>query len=428
MGTIKTIALTATAAVILILVYVYQDTFEAIPEDVAVTACGINGNANVSILGNDFPALHAIFSAAEQCAGDGVTVVKNHNKDFKDLMVPALSANPAEYSAVTVANGTLVTLMNNDLVRPLDDLVAKHGQTLSKTQLVTVNGQVMAVAFMANAQHLFYRSDILSQVGLGADDVQTYEQVLSAAKKIRAAGIMEHPVALNTKAGWNLGEEFINMYLGTGADMFKPGTAQVSINNAHGVASLNMLKQLAEYSHPDFLTFDSNTTQAMWEGGKLALATMWGSRTSGVLDDEGSTKEVVMSTEFAAAPSFNGGTMPASSLWWDGFIISKNVSDADAEASFLAMMNGISPTMMQANSDAATWLIKGYKPSKASSGVTATAMNGAAPYPMLPFIGALHGAAGSELSDFLQGKESASQALADMEAAYNVAAKEKGFL
>jgi multiple sugar transport system substrate-binding protein len=379
-------------------------------------------------LGNDFPALHAVFSAAEQCAGDGVTVTKNHNKDYKDFMVPALTVNPSEYSALTVSNGTLVTLMNDDLVRPLDDLVAKHGQALSKTQLVTVNGQVMAVAFMANAQHLFYRSDILSQVGMGADDVQTYEQVLSAAKKIRAAGIMEYPVALNTKAGWNLGEEFINMYLGTGADMFKPGTAQVSINNAHGVASLNMLKQLAEYSHPDFLTFDSNTTQAMWEGGKLALATMWGSRTSGVLDDEGSTKEVVMGTEFASAPSFNGGTMPASSLWWDGFIISKNVSDADAEASFIAMMNGISPAMVQANNDAATWLIKGYKPSKASSGVTATAMNGAAPYPMLPFIGALHGAAGSELSDFLQGKESANQALADMEAAYNVAAKEKGFL
>ncbi|MBT4239205.1 MAG: extracellular solute-binding protein [Oceanospirillaceae bacterium] len=415
MGTIKMIALTAAAAAVL-------------TSSSAFAGCGINGNANVSILGNDFPALHAVFSAAEQCAGDGVTVTKNHNKDYKDFMVPALTVNPSEYSALTVSNGTLVTLMNDDLVRPLDDLVAKHGQALSKTQLVTVNGQVMAVAFMANAQHLFYRSDILSQVGMGADDVQTYEQVLSAAKKIRAAGIMEYPVALNTKAGWNLGEEFINMYLGTGADMFKPGTAQVSINNAHGVASLNMLKQLAEYSHPDFLTFDSNTTQAMWEGGKLALATMWGSRTSGVLDDEGSTKEVVMGTEFASAPSFNGGTMPASSLWWDGFIISKNVSDADAEASFIAMMNGISPAMVQANNDAATWLIKGYKPSKASSGVTATAMNGAAPYPMLPFIGALHGAAGSELSDFLQGKESANQALADMEAAYNVAAKEKGFL
>ena len=415
MGTIKTIALTATAAAVLTSSSVFA-------------GCGINGNANVSIMGNDFPALHAVFSAAEECAGDGVVVTKNHNKDYKDLMVPALTANPAEYTTLTVSNATLVTLMNDDLVRPLDELVAKYGSSLNKSQLVTVDGKVMAVAFMANAQHLFYRSDILSKVDMGADELQTYEQVLTAAKRIRDAGLMEYPVALNTKAGWNLGEEFVNMYLGTGADMFKPGTAEVAINNAHGVATLEMLKQLVSYSHPDFLTFDSNATQALWEGNKLALATMWGSRTKGVLDDEGSTEEVTMNTDFAAAPSFNGSSIPASSLWWDGFVISKNVSDSDAEASFMAMMNGISPEMVQANNDATVWLIDGYKPSKAASGVNATAMNGAAPYPMMPFMGALHDAAGNELSEFLQGTESAEQALSDMEAAYNAAATEKGYL
>jgi ABC-type glycerol-3-phosphate transport system substrate-binding protein len=415
MSTIKTMALSVTAAAVL-------------SSSAAFADCGIKGNANVSILGNDFPALHAVFSAAEQCAGNGVTVTKNHNKDYKDLMVPALSSSPAEYSTLHVSNATLVTLMNDGLVRPLDDLIAKYGSGLNKAQLVTVSGQVMAVAFMANAQHLFYRSDILNQVGVKADQLETYEQVLAAAKAIREAGIMEYPVALNTKAGWNLGEEFVNMYLGTGADMFMPGTAKININNAHGIATLNMLKSLASYSHPDFLTFDSNATQALWEGDKLALATMWGSRTAGILDDEGSSEKVVNNTDFASAPTFNEGTVPASSLWWDGFAVAKNVSDADAEASFIAMMNGISTEMVQANNDVATWLVKGYKPSKAAKGVTATAMNGASPYPMLPFMGALHGAAGSELTDFLQGNESAEQALADMEAAYTVAAKEKGFL
>jgi hypothetical protein len=47
---------------------------------------------------------------------------------------------------------------------------------------------------------------------------------------------------------------------------------------------------------------------------------------------------------------------------------------------------------------------------------------------MLPYMGTMHGAAGGELADFLQGKESAEQALADIEAAYIAAAKEKGFL
>ena len=240
--------------------------------------------------------------------------------------------------------------------------------------------------------------------------------------------MLEYPVALNTKAGWNLGEEFVNMYMGTGADLFKSGTAEVSINNDHGVATLNMLKSLVAYSNPDFLTYDSNATQAEWEAGNLALATMWGSRGSAVLDGEGSVDGVSSNTVLSSAPLWGNGARPASTLWWDGIGISTNVSDEDAEATFIALMNGISSDMVKANNDAAVWLVEGYKPSPASAGVSETAANGAAPYPMLPFMGTLHGALGGEISDFLQGTESAEQALADVEAAYTTAAKEKGFL
>jgi maltose-binding protein MalE len=283
----------------------------------------------------------------------------------------------------------------------------------------------MAVAFMANAQHLFYRSDILEAAGVGIPS--TYADVVAAAKAIEAAGIMDNPVALNTKTGWNLGEEFVNMYMGTGADFFKPGSAEVSINNENGVAALNMLKDLVDVSSPDFLTFDSNATQALWEGGQLALATMWGSRGGGILDDEGSSTDVVNSTVLTGAPTLMGDNV-ASTLWWDGFTISANISDEDAEATFVALMNGVSDDVIKANNDAAVWLSAAYTAGPASAGVAATAAAGANPYPMLPFMGLLHGALGAELSDFLQGNESAEQALSDVEAAYTAAAKEKGFL
>ena len=42
--------------------------------------------------------------------------------------------------------------------------------------------------------------------------------------------------------------------------------------------------------------------------------------------------------------------------------------------------------------------------------------------------GGQHTALGAEITDFLQGSESAEQALADVEAAYTAAAKEQGFL
>ncbi|WP_293573793.1 extracellular solute-binding protein [Phaeobacter sp.] len=391
----------------------------------AFAGCGIS-SGNVSILGNEFAAIQAVADGAKQCAGDGVTVESNLNKDYRELQVAALTANPAQYSAVTTTNAAIVPLMSDGLIRPLDDLIAKHGQNLSKNQLITVDGKVMAVAFMANAQHLIVRKDILEAAGLEVPT--TYEEVVAAGAAIKEAGLMDHPFATTSKTGWNLGEEFVNMYLGFGGEFFKPGTAEPSINNEAGIAALNMLKSLTELSNPDFLTFDSNAVQASWEAGDLAMAHLWGSRGTGLLDDEGSTPEVVSNTLLVSSPTVGGGDIPASTLWWDGFAIATNISDADAEASFIAMMNGISTDVVKANNDAAVWLVEGYEPAPASAGVFATAAGKTKPYPMIPFMGLMHTALGAELTAFLQGSESAEQALADTEAAYISAAKEKGFL
>lgn len=391
----------------------------------AHAGCGIE-SGSVRILGNDFAAIHAVSDRAMECAGDGVEVTKNLTTEHRDIQVAALTANPSEYTSAIVANGSLVPLLNEDLVRPLDDLVAKHGQSLKKNQLITVNGKIMAIAFMANAQHLFYRKDILEKAGIEVP--KTYEEVVAAAAKLEADGIMENPFAMNTKTGWNLGEEFVNMYLGYGGEFFKPGSAEPAINNEKGVATLNMLKQLMEVSNPDFLTFDSNASAALWESGKLALATMWGSRGAPILDDEGSTEEVTSNTVLAGAPTVGGGSTPASTLWWDGFTIAKNISDEDAEATFIAMVHGIQPEVLKDHNDAAVWLIEGYQPGPAAQGVAETAEAGATPYPMLPYMGLMHTALGDNLSEFLQGQESAEQALADVEAAYVAAAREKGFL
>jgi multiple sugar transport system substrate-binding protein len=110
--------------------------------------------------------------------------------------------------------------------------------------------------------------------------------------------------------------------------------------------------------------------------------------------------------------------IPGATLWWDGFTIAANVSDAEAEATFAALASALTPEMVAANNDDAVWLLEGFSPAAAAAGVAATAQGGAKPYPMVPQIGLLHNALGAELSDFMQGNESAEQALADVVAAY----------
>ena len=387
--------------------------------------CGIDGG-RVSIVGNEFPAIQAVGSAAAECAGGGVEVTKNLTADHQKINVQGMTGNPAEYTTAIIANSSIVALMVDDVIRPLDDLVAKHGQDIQKHQLVTVDGNIMAVAFMANAQHLVFRADILAQAGLNPPT--TYEEMLVAAAIIRDMGLMQNPVGGAYKAGWNIAEEFVNMYIGHGGEFFEPGTAKVSINNQAGVDALHMMKALSHFMNPDFLTHDSNATSAEWKAGNVAIMNMWGSRVGPLQSDEVDA-EVASNTDIAGPMTVGGGSIPASTLWWDGWTVAKNISDEDAEATFLAMKHAVRPEMLNDETSLlAVWLIKGYEPTTASRGVVAAAQMGTKPYPMVSYQGLLHSALGAEIIDFMMGKENATTALADVEAAYTAAATEKGYL
>lgn len=387
-------------------------------------ACEIS--ARVSVVGNEFPAIQSVGAGAQACSGGEVTT--NLTADHQQINVPGMQGNPAEYTSAIVANSSIVALMNEDVIRPLDDLVAKHGAGLQKSQLITIGGEVMAVAFMANAQHLVYRADVLDQIGV--EPPKTYEELLAAAEMIRSQGIMENPVGGAYKAGWNLAQEFNNMFLGMGGSHFKDGSAEPNINNEAGVATLEMMKALSEYMNPDFLTHDSNATNAEYRAGNVALMNMWGSRAATLVTADGVPQEVVDGFAIAGPMTVGGGSTAASTLWWDGWTVAKNISDEEAEATFIAMMNGIDPSMMESEEirTQAVWLIDGYEPTPAAVGVFEAAGMGTTPYPMLPYMGLLHSALGAELTDFMNGAESAEQALKDVEAAYTAAAKEKGFL
>ena len=340
-------------------------------------------SGSINILANDFPALRTFVETAKGCKGSADFKV-THSSEHNKIAVPALTANPSEFSARIAANSSIVPLMNQDL------------------------------------------TDVLEENGIAVP--KTYEEVVAAAEKIRAAGKMKYPYAAAYKAGWNLAEEFVNMFIGHGGEFFKAGTAEPNINNAKGVATLNMLKKLASLSNPDYLTHDSEAIKVEWESGKVALMTLWASRSGTLLDDEGDAK-ITAATKLTGPATVGGGNIPAATLWWDGFTLAKNRSDSDAEATFIALAHAASNKKMVADAaDQAVWLVEGFVPGPKSIGVIEAVKMGAKPYPMLPQMGLMHGALGSEIVEFLQGKESAEQALKDVEAAYISKAKEQGFL
>jgi ABC-type glycerol-3-phosphate transport system substrate-binding protein len=392
----------------------------------AQAQCGVT-SGRVNIVGNEFPAIRAVAAQAAKCQSGTLTVKSNLTANHQKINLAGMQGNPAEYTTAIVATSSIVALINEGVLRPLDALVAAHGQDIPKNQLVTVDGKVIAIAFMANAQHLVYRKDILAQAGV--QPPKTYEEMIAAAKIIRDKGLMKNPLGGAYQAGWNLAQEFVNMYLGHGGEFFKVGAADVTINNPRGVAALNTMKALTEYMNPDFLTHDSNGTSAEWKAGNVAMMNMWGSRTGVLMAKEGNDPKVAENTTVGAPMTVGGGSIPATTLWWDGWTVAKNISDEDARATFLAMKHGVSPAILNDETmGQAVWMIAGYKPAPVNQGVMQTMAMGAKPYPMLPYMGLLHTALGDGIAPFLQGKKSAAQTLADIEAAYTTAAKEKGFL
>ena len=388
-------------------------------------AHGCSADGRLNIIGNEFPAIQSVAALAQSCGG--IEGEANLTADHQSLNIAGMSGSPAEYTAAVVANSSIVALINEDVIRPLDDLVGEYGASISPSQLITVDGKIMAVAFMANAQTLMYREDVLNDLGI--DIPTTYEDVLVAAAMIRDAGVMENPLSGAYASGWNLAQEFVNMYIGTGGEFFAAGTANVDVNNAEGVEALEMMKALSEYMNPDFLTHDSNAAGAEWEAGNVAMMNMWGSRAQVLMDDEGSTPQVADNTRITAPLTVGDSGVPATTLWWDGWTVAKNISDEDAAATFIAMTHAVSPALLNDETmNQAVWLVEGFEPQPVNEGVLSAVAAGSRPYPMVPFQGLLHTALANELADFMQGNESAEQALADVEASYTSAAIESGFV
>ncbi|SEU09485.1 ABC transporter substrate-binding protein [Paracoccus homiensis] len=380
-------------------------------------ACAFENDVPVKSLTAGFEAWKAATDAMAECGNFQASL----DQEFKEKQPEAFAANPALYQIGGVANETMIPLLNAGTIRPLDDLVEKYGQNLTPNQLIAVDGKIMAIAMMVNAQHLMYREDILADLGI--EEPKTYADVLAAAEKIKAAGVVEYPLGGTFATGWNLAQEFVNMYLGEGGN-FVDDDNMPTINTPEGVRSLETLKAMTAYMDPEYLVSDSTYVQQQFQQGKIAMANLWASRAAAMEDPAES--QVVGKVKMASAPM--GSAAPATSLWWDGIVLAKHMTDEQADAAFRVALEGLDSEMVQANNDAAVWLIPGYDVGPLAAGAAASAENGARPYPASTALGILHSEIGNGLAAYLTGAKDAETTLADIEANYLVSAKEAGLI
>ncbi|MEL6450163.1 MAG: extracellular solute-binding protein [Pseudomonadota bacterium] len=387
----------------------------------AFAACSYENEVPLKSLSAGFEAWKAVTDAMAECGNFQAEL----DQEFRTKQPAAFEANPSLYHIGGVSNGTITPLLNAGTIRPLDDLVAKYGASLSPNQLIRVDGKIMAVAMMVNTQHLMYRTDIFSDLGL---EVPTsWDEVFAAADAIQEAGVVDYPIGATMKSGWNLAQEFVNMYPGFGGAFFNDDNT-TAINSDAGMKALEVMAKTLEYTDPEVLVSDSTYVQQQFQQGKIAMSNLWASR-GGAMDDENES-QVVGKVAMAAAPVAMDGGAPATTLWWDGIVIASNITDEEADAAFRLVMEGLDEEMVTANNEAAIWLVGGYAPGPLAEGAiaTATAQPAPPPYPSTTQMGLLHTALGNELPSFLTGDRDAAATLVAIEEAYTTSAKEAGVL
>jgi multiple sugar transport system substrate-binding protein len=385
----------------------------------ADAACAYKNEVPVKAYFAAFPTWKVLSAAMAECGNFQAEL----DQEIRTKGAPAFAAKPSLYHLGYVHNGTIVPHLNQNSIRPLDDLVAKYGQGLKPNQLIKIDGKIMAIAVAVNLQHLLYRKDILDQLGIAVPE--TYDELLAAAKKIKDAGLVEHPLGATYKADWNIGIDFNNLFAGYGGKHVNPDNTP-AVNSEAGVKTLEMMKKLTEYLDPEYLSADASFVQRQFQQGKIALANFWASRANN-LEDKAESR-VVGKIAAAAAPSAVKGGIPAVTFSWDRIAIARNITDAEAEAAFRVALEGADEETVQKNNDVAIWLVEGFKPGPLAQGAIDTVEKGAPPAPSTRWRGLIDDAIAKNVPDYLLGKKTAQETLQKIEADYAVSAREAGLL
>jgi ABC-type glycerol-3-phosphate transport system substrate-binding protein len=381
----------------------------------------------INIIGNSFPALAHIAKEMETCTQGGLKVQFKMTPQARTEIEQAFaSQGKSAFDAAVVSGGVFTNLNALGQIQPITDLVDKYKAKykIEENMLVRINGQVMAIAFMQNAQNLYYRKDLFDKHGIKAPT--TYPEMMAAAKMLKEKEpSIEFPIAQTFSKGFDSQVEFVNMFVGSGGRFFKTGSAQPDFNSDAGVKALENMRAMTQHMTPNFLASNSDDVMNQFQQGKAAMGVLWASRAAR-MDDPAASK-IVGKMEFAAAPAMVTGGKSATHLWWDGMVMPKNLN-GDRETVFQDMMEALDEETMKRGNDLTVWIRSAYKPTRFGTGVSASARAGAPIWPTEPYFSLAQGEIGKVVPDVLSGAMTPKAALDAAAVAYTKAAMEKGYI
>jgi ABC-type glycerol-3-phosphate transport system substrate-binding protein len=388
-------------------------------------AAGLQGR--VELVGNSFPAVQHLARHATACRTRQFEVAFKLTPRVQNEVETAFaSAGKSPFDGAVVSMGVFSDLYSRGQLHPMTELVKRHGARygLEERMLVRVDGEVMAIAFMQNTQHLYYRADLFERHGIEVP--RTYAEMMAAAERLRTREpSIANPIAQTFSKGWDLATEFTNLLAAHGGRYFQPGSAEPAFHGELGLQTVALMKSLLPHMSPNALASNSDDVMNQLQQGRAAMGVLWASRAAR-MDDPVASK-VVGRIQYAAAPAVRPGGPSAAHLWWDAVVMPRNGA-ARRDATFQVLMEMLSADAVATGNDLAIWVRSNYRPGRSGVGVALAQAARAPVWPGEPFFSLAHGQVGKVLADAMAGTREPRDVLAAAAAAYRQAAIEKGYI
>ncbi|MFS0733423.1 extracellular solute-binding protein [Microbacterium sp. 1P10UB] len=343
----------------------------------ALTACGAGsrtGNENatsvtcdytapesattVNVLAYNSSAIDPFTDTMVSSCTKGDVTVKHDPIDFGGQVTKTtatLAGDTGSYDIVETYGYVIPSLANDQKLMPLDDLFAKYAADYKLDDIsesmrtgMSYDGKLYALPMQAQMFIMAYRSDIFDELGLEVP--KTFDDMITAAEAIKAAGKMEYPIALPWLATSDVATSFQAVMNSLGAD-FTTSDGEVTLDTPQGKQALEAMQSLQPYMDPQVTTFDQPKVQQQMYNNTAAMSIMFSGRMSDLTDAANS--KLSDSFAFAAPPKVSSDAEYLyNRLSIDGWSIPFNTK-LDPDMLFVMMASAVSEDASKASVPAA---------------------------------------------------------------------------
>lgn len=130
-------------------------------------------------------------------------------------------------------------------------------------------GKLVAMPQLGNVQLFAYRKDVFDKLGI--PEPKTWSDVLSACEKIKASGLVEHPVAFRGAKGNPVVTAFLPILHAFGGKVLTDDLKKCSLDSK-AVEALEYLLKLKAYAPPGVENFGTPDVRDRLTGGRIAIS------------------------------------------------------------------------------------------------------------------------------------------------------------